>query len=107
MTERKRTIKQVGLVVKEGDSRAEELARKVAHWLVDRGVWVYAKNPPIQHGFCSECSEYELADSADVLVVLGGDGTLIHAVSLLDEKEVPILGVNVGTLGFLTEITVD
>src|SRR5438094_1554967 len=46
----------------------------------------------------------EIARRADLLVVLGGDGTLIHAAGLCDQCEVPILGVNMGTLGFLTEV---
>src|ERR1700687_2154180 len=46
----------------------------------------------------------EIPTRADLLVVLGGDGTLIHAASLCDHREVPILGVNMGTLGFLTEV---
>src|SRR5438067_4370721 len=46
----------------------------------------------------------EIARRADLLVVLGGDGTLIHAAGLCERCEVPILGVNMGTLGFLTEV---
>jgi NAD+ kinase len=49
----------------------------------------------------------EIASKADLLVVLGGDGTLIHAAGLCGQTEVPILGVNMGTLGFLTEIPRD
>jgi len=49
----------------------------------------------------------ELGSTADLIVVLGGDGTLIHAAGLCSGREVPILGVNMGTLGFLTEFPRD
>jgi NAD+ kinase len=44
---------------------------------------------------------------SDLIIVFGGDGTFIHAASLLPNKETPILGVNLGTIGFLTEVTTD
>lgn len=53
---------------------------------------------------CPILSARDVASSADALVVLGGDGTLLAASRVLD-KTVPVLGVNFGSLGFLTEIT--
>ena len=52
-------------------------------------------------------TEGEIRDQAELVVVLGGDGTLISAARLFSGKDVPILGVNLGSFGFLTEITVE
>lgn len=49
----------------------------------------------------------ELAQKAELVIVLGGDGTLIYTARLLAGRDVPILGVNLGSLGFMTEIPVD
>ncbi len=49
----------------------------------------------------------QLAEKADVLLVLGGDGTILHAARLASERSIPILGVNMGGLGFLTEVRLD
>ena len=52
-------------------------------------------------------SEGELADEADALISLGGDGTMLGALRLVAERPIPILGVNLGNLGFLVEIEPD
>jgi len=49
----------------------------------------------------------QLAEKADVLLVLGGDGTILSAARLAAERSIPILGVNMGGLGFLTEVRLD
>lgn len=52
-------------------------------------------------------TDQEMASSADLLVILGGDGTLLHSIQRISKKKLPILGVNLGGLGFLTEFSVD
>jgi NAD+ kinase len=83
--------KRVGIVHKVTSPEAAETARLVARFLAARGLEVVTE-------------EVEAGRSADLVVVLGGDGTLIHAASLLDGRPVPILGVNMGSLGFMTEV---
>jgi len=56
---------------------------------------------------CEAAGEAHLVATADVLIVLGGDGTLIRAVRALGERAVPVFGVNLGYLGFLTAFTAD
>ena len=85
-----------------GDAGA--LARQTATWLVERGheAWM----PPVDAvalGLAELSSERPPGD-ADLVVSLGGDGTMLRAVQLLDGAAVPLLGVNLGWLGYLSEV---
>ena len=83
--------RRVGIVHKVTSAEASETALFVARFLENKGVEVVT-------------DEKETGRSADLVVVLGGDGTLIHAQSLLHGRSVPILGINMGSLGFMTEV---
>lgn len=83
--------RRVGIVHKVTSAGATETSKLVATFLAHKGVDVAQ-------------SEEDAGRTADLLVVLGGDGTLIHAARLLAGRPVPILGVNMGSLGFLTEV---
>jgi NAD+ kinase len=103
----KRPIKSVGLVIKRGDPEAIALAAAIAQWLHSRGVDLLAEPEaalPIQ---AEPLSKPELAQRADLIVVLGGDGTLLSIARFVCERETPILGVNLGSLGFLTQAAAD
>jgi len=84
----------------------------LVEWLGHRGVRVCLEEKTAALGdrsvtaSCLVASGRDMAGLADALVVLGGDGTLLAASRLL-EKPIPVLGVNFGSLGFLTEITLD
>jgi NAD+ kinase len=82
--------KRVGIVPKVSSAEATETAHYVAQFLVNKGIAVLT-------------DEAEIARDADLVVVLGGDGTLIHASALLGGRAAPILGINMGSLGFMTE----
>lgn len=96
-------MKTVAVIPKRSKPEAVALAGKVADWLVERGRAVISEEGgevPGTHGVPAG----EIAARADLIVVLGGDGTLLHASRLCQRREVPILGVNLGTLGFLAEV---
>jgi NAD+ kinase len=83
---------------------ASALAATAVEWLTARGHegWVVADDATAL-GLDELVSERPVA-GADLVVCLGGDGTMLRAVGLLDGSPVPLLGVNVGVLGYLTEI---
>ena len=80
----------IGLVVHELRQEAIDQAAELAQWLSEEGHEVH-------HPFIAEKSQL-----LDLVVSLGGDGSILRAVDLLGESEVPILGVNFGHLGYLT-----
>jgi len=83
--------RSVGIVHKQSSRAAAACAEEVAAALGARGLEVLV-------------DEAEAARRADLVLVLGGDGTLIHAARILAGRPAPILGVNMGSLGFLTEV---
>ena len=49
----------------------------------------------------------ELKEKADILLSIGGDGTLLGAITLVRDSDIPILGINTGTLGFISSVSTD
>jgi NAD+ kinase len=93
----------VGLIPRLAKEAAADLAREMVHWLQARGHSGIVEEEAGVSGVPTAPGR-DIAPRADLLVVLGGDGTLIHAAGLCHRCEVPILGVNMGKMGFLTEV---
>ncbi|MEW6271014.1 MAG: NAD(+)/NADH kinase [Thermodesulfobacteriota bacterium] len=97
----------VGLVLKRKAPRARDVARQVVAWLEGRGVRALAEPDDAAWLGAVASDKSAMFARAQAIVVLGGDGTLLATARLAGEREVPIVGVNLGGLGFLTEITVE
>jgi NAD+ kinase len=82
---------------------------KLTSWARSHGKQVIAEARDGERlpGDVELVSEGELADEADALISLGGDGTMLGALRLAAERPIPVLGVNLGNLGFLVEIEPD
>jgi len=95
-------VKTVAVVVKRGSAEAVALAREVRARYPELELLV---DPELAAatGWPATPRE-EMGRRAELVLVLGGDGTLIHAARMVRGRAVPILGVNLGSLGFLTEI---
>jgi NAD+ kinase len=99
-------IRTVGLVAKYQEPKAAQMVRWLIPWLKKRGKKVCVENGLVRSG-AQSCTKKELAAKADLIISLGGDGTLLNIAPLVMRPEVPILGVNMGGLGFITEVAVD
>jgi NAD+ kinase len=98
--------RNVGIVLKPGYKGIEELLQNIFSWLWEHGsnVLFYEHPPPIPGPEPVDREAFQ--DRSDMIMVLGGDGTFLAAGKLALRKDIPVLGVNLGRLGFLTEITV-
>jgi NAD+ kinase len=97
----------VGMVLHPQRDSAEAV-NAVLNWATRRGIEVIGIASEIKRLNCAAVavSDTELASRADLLVSLGGDGTMLRAMRLADGHASPVLGVNLGKLGFLAEVDV-
>lgn len=84
--------------------RAADTATKIVEWLRARGMVVWAQPEDARRIGLPDIGAEHAASEADVVISLGGDGTMLRAARLLDGAPVPLLGVNLGRLGYLTEV---
>lgn len=108
------SIKRVGIVVKPHQPDALKTICGVVKWLGERGISLLGgpeiERERIEHetGCAVESlAEDELAANVDLILVLGGDGTMIATARMMGDTEVPVLGVNYGGLGYLAEFRIE
>ncbi|MEE8303270.1 MAG: NAD(+)/NADH kinase [Candidatus Tectomicrobia bacterium] len=101
-------MKRIGLIAKPHALGLPELLRDIVPWLTKRHVDIFLDiDTAAAIGEVSSHERTAIPDLVDCIVVLGGDGTFLSVVRLLDARDIPILGVNMGDVGFLTETTTD
>jgi len=100
-------MKNIAIFAKVHDPRCQVVAIELVIWLQDRGLTPLPEDDLARRiGFGKEIPD-DILDQAELVIVLGGDGTLISVARMVGERSLPIFGVNLGSLGFLTEITLD
>ena len=101
-------MKQIGIIAKLSAPDVDETVRTFVDWVGRQGREVILEEELAEridiHG---GVGRKEIAERADLIVVMGGDGTFLSVARLVMGRPIPILGVNMGGLGFLTEVTVE
>jgi len=96
-------IRRVGVVARSTNRDAVHTAVELADWLARRNLEVALDETTLRARRGRDAEVFDAASAYDLVVVLGGDGTLLSVARAL-RAGVPILGINLGTLGFLTEV---
>ncbi len=82
-------IKKAGIILKRGSSKPRKIAKELITWLADKGIDTVVDS---------------VDKDLDILIILGGDGTLLHVADKASRYEIPVMGINLGGLGFLTAV---
>lgn len=98
----------IGIIAKNNIEEPLKITKKLSNWLKERGVEVYVEKElgkKIHHP--NSIDRTDIPELVDVILVFGGDGTFLGVAREACKYGTPILGINLGGLGFLTEVTVD
>lgn len=95
---------KIGIIPNLTKDKYLEVTKSILYWFSDKGIELLlesdiAKRLDFQNGFSRE----ELFSLSDIIIVLGGDGTIINIARQSSRYEVPLFGINLGHLGFLAE----
>jgi len=99
---------KIALTGNYGDSRVLETLRAVAAHLLERGLTVFAGTEQKMNGLpgaVTRVANAQLADDADLIIAVGGDGSMLHAARIAVGAGKPLLGINRGRLGFLADVS--
>lgn len=85
-------IERVAVILKKHSNEPQMICREIERWFAERRISTVVD---------------QLVDDCDLLVILGGDGTLLHVADHASRRGIPVIGINLGGLGFLTEVAVE
>lgn len=101
-------VKKIGIIANIEKEKSAECSIQLREWAINKGITVF-----FEEGIASKIGEAkgmdrrELASQVDLLVVLGGDGTILRTVRFVSEYNIPIVGINLGEFGYLTEVNLN
>ena len=101
-------VETVGLVSKPNAPRAAEVVPALVEWLASHGIQVRMDEISAAYaGAAQGLPRHVVPERCQLVIVLGGDGTLLAAARAVGRREVPVLGVNLGGLGFMAAVKVE
>jgi NAD+ kinase len=101
-------IKKVGIVANIAKEKSPEYTAALREWLLKRGLEVFLEEGiAAKIGCLPGVERRRLWTLVDLIVVFGGDGTILRTARLVRERDVPIVGINLGVFGYLTEVNLD
>jgi len=101
-------FQKIGLIGKHGDPAVKETIRTLCNFLSGHGREVILEEATarlLEGNLLQSLPEIDLPGHSDLVIVVGGDGTLLHAARVLAKQHTPLLGINLGRLGFLVDIS--
>ena len=102
------SIKKIGIIANVGKEKSGECTIQLRDWALKRGIEVFFEEGIAEKiGVDKGLDRRELASRVDLLVVLGGDGTILRTVRFVSEYDIPIVGINLGEFGYLTEVNLN
>ncbi|HYA13851.1 MAG TPA: NAD(+)/NADH kinase [Syntrophales bacterium] len=102
------SIKKVGIIANEEKEKSRECTIQLRDWALKRGIEVFFEEGIANKiGVDKGLDRRTLASQVDLLIVLGGDGTILRTVRFVSEYDIPIVGINLGEFGYLTEVNLN
>jgi NAD+ kinase len=100
-------MKKIGIIAKRGEPEAIKAVKDLLRWMKGKNFKFFIESEVAKALKITGYSRKEIPSISDIIIVFGGDGTLLSVARLVGKLGVPILGVNLGGLGFITEISRD
>ncbi len=100
-------MKKIGIICKLERDEPQEILKDLLPWLKQKGCEVYLDMETATKINLKGFLRTEIPLMADVVIVFGGDGTMLNVSRLVAGKGIPILGINLGSMGFITEVNRD
>ncbi|MCL0067289.1 NAD(+)/NADH kinase [Thermodesulfovibrionales bacterium] len=98
---------KIGIICKIGVAEPAEILKEILPHLRNKGCTVFLDSETAELLNMDGYPRSQIPSMADVIIVLGGDGTMLSVARIIDDKGVPMLGVNLGGLGFITDVNSD